>query len=122
VPAYGGVAGDVYILIHVEPHPHLRREGDTVRSTEIFSFAEAALGAKRAVTTISGTADITVPAGTQPGTEVKLGGEGFPSLRGGRRGDHIVTVTIEVPRRLSKQQRQLLEEFQGLKKKKGLLF
>ncbi len=122
VPAFGGVPGDVYVVIHVTPHPTLERDGHTVRSKEILSFTEAALGTERAITTVDGEEKLTIPAGTQPGTELRLSGHGFSSVRGGRRGDHVVTVTVEVPRRLSKKQRQLLEELHGLKKKKGLLF
>lgn len=122
VPAYGGIPGDVYVLIHVTPHQRLFREGNTIRSTETVSFAEAALGTERSVETINGPQNIAIAAGTQPGSEIRLAGQGFPSLQGGGKGDHLVRVTVEVPKRLSKKQRQLLQEFQGLKKKKGLLF
>lgn len=121
-PAYGGVLGDIYVSIHVAAHQRLRRDGDDVRSTEVISFAEAALGSRRDVETINGRQTITIPAGTQPGTELRLAGQGFPHIRGGRAGDYLVTVTVEVPRKLSKKQRHLLEEFQGLPKKWGLLF
>lgn len=84
VPAYGGVTGDIYVSIHVTPHASLQRDGNHVRSTETVSIAEAALGAKREVETINGPQTITIAAGTQPETEVRLSGQGFHSLRGGR--------------------------------------
>lgn len=122
VPAYGGLLGDLYINIHVTPHPVLRRDGTNIRSTETVSFAEAALGTQREIETINGQEQLNIPAGTQPGTQLRLAEQGFPNLRGGRAGDHFVTVTVEIPKKLSKRQKELLEEFQGTKKKRGLLF
>jgi len=122
VPAFGGRPGDIYVAIHVASDPTLTRDGTTVRSTATISFAEAALGTEREVGTLSGLYTITIPAGTQPGSEIRLAGQGFPSLQGGGRGDHLVRIMVEVPKRLSQKQRQLLEEFQKLPKKKGLLF
>lgn len=122
LPAYGGVPGDLYVKIHVSPHPRLRREGSTIRSTETISFTEAALGVTRDVETIDGKYSLKIPPGTQPNTEFRLPGRGFPSLRSAGQGDHLVLVTIEVPKRLSKKHRQLLEELAGTKPKRRLLF
>ena len=122
VPPWGGIPGDLYVTIHVTSDARFVRSGNNVRSTAVISFAEAALGAERVIETIKGPQTIQIPAGTQPGTEIRLAGRGFSHVQGGGQGDHVVSVTIEVPRRLSKKQRQLLEEWQGLKKKKGLLF
>lgn len=115
----GGIAGDLYVLVHVTPDKHLRREGNNVRSQEKISFSQAALGTQISVETLYGNEKVAIAAGTQPGAEFTLRGQGFPDVRNQERGDHIVTVTVEVPRRLSRQQRKLLEELDGTKKKRG---
>lgn len=121
VPPHGGIAGDLYVTVHVTPHGQLSREGDSVRATVEVAFADAALGTRVTVPTIAGEQPLDIPAGTQPGTELKLPRQGFPSLSGGRAGDEIVTVKIVVPTKLTRQQRSLLEDFRGGKKKR-LLF
>ena len=77
------------------------------------SFAEAALGAELEVATIDGKVKYTIPEGTQTGTTFRLRGKGIPILNGKGRGDHYVTVNVEVPRNLSKRQKELLREFAG---------
>lgn len=112
VPPRGGVAGDLYATIHVTPHQLLRRDGSNVRTEVTVPFVEAALGTRVSVPTLTGTeAEIKIEPGTQPGTEQVLSQQGFPSLRGGRRGDQVVTINVEIPRKLNKRQRKLLEEF-----------
>lgn len=115
--ARGGVPGDLFVNIHVTPHPTLRRDGDDVRSNLAISFADAALGTTENVATLEGSRQLTVPAGTQPDSEIRLAGLGFPHLQGGGRGDHRVTVNVEIPRKLSRQQRVLLEQFKSAKKR-----
>src|SRR4051794_3097292 len=107
----GGVPGNLYVVVHVTPHPELRR-----RDTELFydlslSITQAALGARVTVPTADGSEQIEVKAGTQPGTEIKLRGRGVPHLRRQTsRGDLHVTVDVRVPVRLTSRQRELLEE------------
>lgn len=113
VPPRGGVSGDMYITIHVAPHRQLRRDGNDVRSRTTISFVEAALGTRVTVPTLEGTETILVAPGTQPSSELTLEGKGFPLLQGGQRGDQIVTVTVEIPRKLSRAQKKLLEEFKA---------
>ncbi len=120
VPIRGGVAGNLFVNVHVKPHEHLTREGNNVRSIITISFIDAALGASLTVPTLQGERVVEVPAGTQPGHDIVLKNQGFPSLRGGAAGDHIVTTRVEIPRKLSRQQRKLLEEFRSAKRK--LLF
>ncbi len=120
-PVRGGEPGDLYVRIHVTPDRVLTRDGNNVRSTASISFVDASLGTKLEVTTLSGTQVITIPAGTQPGTNFKLHGEGFPSLQSSGKGDHIVTVRVEIPKKLSRKQKDLLETFRELPKK-GLFF
>ncbi|MBI1834086.1 MAG: molecular chaperone DnaJ [Candidatus Andersenbacteria bacterium] len=115
-PPHGGIAGDMYISIHVTPDPALRRDGNDVRSEAVISFPQAALGTTAPVRTLYGQESLDIPAGTQPGTEFRFSGQGFRGLEGGK-GDHIVRVTIDVPRRLSREQRKLLEELDGGKSK-----
>ena len=107
----GGVPGNLYVVIHVTPHPQLVR-----RDTELYyelslSITQAALGARVTVPTADGTEQIEIKAGTQAGTEIRLRGKGVPHLRRqASRGDLHVMVDVRVPARLSARQRELLEE------------
>ena len=110
----GGPAGSLYVAVHVAEHPALRREGtELVYETDI-SIAQAALGTTLQVPTIDGDEDVEVKPGTQPGTEIRLRGKGVPHLRrAGSRGDLHVFVNVAVPTKLSRRQRELLEELAG---------
>lgn len=121
-PRGGGQPGDVFVTIHVEPDKEFTRDGEHVRSTVTIPFADAALGTTISIRTLAGDRQLKIPAGTQPGTELRFPGLGFVSLRGGPAGpsaglagDHIVTVTVEVPKRLSREQRKTLEQFKSAK-------
>ena len=107
----GGPAGDVYVRVRVKPDARFVREGDDVYSTIDLTIAEAALGTTRKIETLTGTAELTFPAGTQPGDVRVLGGFGMPVLQGYGRGDHRVLVNVVVPRHLTQEQRELLERF-----------
>lgn len=120
-PLKGGTPGDLYVHVHVAPDKILSRDGNTVRSSASISFVDASLGTKLEVTTLHGNKVITIPAGTQPGTNFKLTGEGFPDVQGYGTGDQIVTVRVEIPKKLSRKQKELLEEFRKAPKK-GLFF
>ena len=115
----GGDKGDLYVNIHVKADKKFTREGDLILSEEKISMVDAALGAEIEVETIDGPLIMKIPAGTQSHTDFKLSGHGVPHLRAERRGAHIVTIVVETPTRLSKKQRELLEQF-GSAKKKGL--
>jgi len=107
----GGPSGSLYVAIHVSPHPALRREGTELVYEAEVSIAQAALGTRITVPTVDGDEDIDVKPGTQPGTEIRLRGKGVPHLRrSGSRGDLHVFVRVVVPSKLSKKQRELLEE------------
>lgn len=121
-PLKGGTPGDLYVNVHVRPDTTLSREGNDIRSQLTISFIDAALGVVKEVETLSGTRNLQIPAGTQPHTEFKLSGLGFPHLQSSGRGNHIVTVNIEIPKKLSKKQRELLEKFREAPQKKGLFF
>lgn len=106
----GGPPGDLYVAVTVAEHPELLRRGSELYHELPVTFAQAALGATLQVPTIEGSADLPVPAGTQSGTELKLRGKGVPRLRGGGAGDLHVIVTVVVPGKVSRRERELLEE------------
>ncbi len=108
--AYGGVAGDLYVRVRVEDSKEYTRDGQTIRSSVEISFPQAALGTKVDVETIDGTVDLKIPAGTQAGTVLKLKGKGAPRVGGDVRGDHLVTVNIVIPKKLSKKEKKLLKD------------
>lgn len=108
-----GPAGDLYILISVRPHPIFERKGNDVYCELPLTFVQACLGAEVVVPTLDGKVTYSVKEGTQPGDRFRLKGRGIPSLNGRGKGDQYVTVTIEVPKNLSKRQKELLQEFDG---------
>lgn len=103
-----GPKGDLYVNIRVKPHKKFTREGDLILSSEHVGMIDAALGTEINVETVDGPVRMKVPAGTQSGTDFKLSGHGVPHLRGRSRGDHIVTVIVDIPTKLSKEQKELL--------------
>lgn len=115
-----GPKGDLYVNIRVKPHKKFTREGDLILSEEHVSMVSAALGTEIDVDTVDGPIRMKVPAGTQSGTDFKLSSHGVPHLRGTTRGAHIVTVIVDTPTKLSKKQKELLEQFGGEHKHKGL--
>ena len=106
----GGPPGDLYVAISVADHPELVRRGTELYHELPVTFAQAALGATLSVPTVDGTEDLEVPPGTQSGTELRLRGKGVPRLRGGGAGDLHVIVTVVVPGKINKRERELLEE------------
>jgi molecular chaperone DnaJ len=107
----GGPPGNLYVAVLVTPHATLRREGTEIYHDLQLSIAQAALGTRARIPTIEGEEEMEIRAGTQPGTEIRLRGRGVPHLRRpGTRGDLHVIVHVNVPTKLSRRQRQLLEE------------
>jgi len=109
----GGPAGDLYVLVRVGEDERFVRDGDDLVTALDVPAPQAALGATLTAPTLDGEAEVEIPAGTQPGEVVVLRGRGMPSLRGGRRGALRVVVNVVIPRRLSREQRDLLEAFSG---------
>ena len=110
----GGPAGDVMVTVHVAAHPLFGRKGDDVTIDVPLTFAEATLGTRLAVPTPRGaTRTIRIPAATTSGRTLRVRGEGAPRRRGGN-GDLLVTVHVEVPARLSRAQKRLVEELAAL--------
>lgn len=108
-----GPKGDLYVNIRVKPHKKFTREGDLILSEETIDIVDAALGTEINVETVDGPIRMKVPAGTQSGTDFKLSGHGVPHLKRDSRGAHIVTVKVATPTKLSKRQRELLEEMRS---------
>ncbi len=116
-----GPKGDLYVNIRVKPHKKFTREGDLILSEEHVDMVSAALGVEIEVDTVDGPVRMKVPAGTQSGSDFKLSNHGVPHLKGSTRGAHIVTIIVDTPTKLTKQQKELLEKFgQASAKKRGI--
>ena len=107
----GGPAGDLLITVNVRPHELFRREGTSVLCEVPITFSQAVMGAELEIPTIDGKVRYDLPEGTQSGATFRLRGKGIPSLNGRGRGDQYVTVYIETPRNLSKEQKEALRKF-----------
>lgn len=106
-----GPKGDLYVNIRVKAHKKFTREGDLILSEEHINMADATLGTEIEIETVDGLITMKVPAGTQSGTDFKLSGHGVPHLQRETRGAHIVSIIVDIPTKLSKHQKELLEEF-----------
>lgn len=115
-----GPAGDLYLQVHLQPHAYFTREGANLHLTLPLSFTQAALGDEIEVPTIDGKAILKIPAGTDSETLFRMRGKGMPTLRG-ERGDQLVKVRIEVPKKLGKRQLELIKELKEEKASKGFL-
>ena len=111
--ANGGPAGDLRISVNVRPHPIFEREGYDVYCDIPVTFTQAALGAEIVVPTLDGKVKFQIPEGTQPGDQFKLRGKGIQRLRYSGKGDQYVRITVEVPRELTRAQKDKLREFDG---------
>jgi len=109
--ANGGPPGDLYLLIRVLPHPDFTREGNNLIFEKKMSFSAAALGEKITVPTLDGkTLNVKIPAGTQPQSKLRLKGHGLPTGPLGPRGDLLVRITVAVPKKMTRKQKELIEE------------
>lgn len=107
----GGPTGDLLITITVRPHELFRREGTSVLCEAPITFPQAVLGAELEIPTIDGKVKYNLPEGTQSGTTFRLKGKGIPSINGRGRGDQYVTVYIETPRNLNREQKEAMRKF-----------
>ena len=107
----GGPAGDLLVSFTVRPHELFRREGTSVLCDAPITFAQAVLGAELEIPTIDGKVKYDLPEGTQSGTTFRLKGKGIPAINGRGRGDQYVTVYIETPRNLNREQKEALKKF-----------
>lgn len=118
-PKGGGQKGDLYVQIRVRGDRRFAREGRDIHSEAKITMVEAALGTEIEVETVDGKLKLKIPAGTQSGKVFKLSGRGVPVLGRSSRGDHLVTVGVDIPTKLSGKQRELLEQFAKESGKKG---
>ncbi|HEY4590542.1 MAG TPA: molecular chaperone DnaJ [Thermoanaerobaculia bacterium] len=124
----GGPPGDLYVVLQVRPHKQFRRDGSTVLSRATISYPQAVLGSSIEVDTLHGKSTLDIPAGTQHGRDFRLRGQGIPRLDGAGKGDHVVSIEVEVPqpRDLSPEELQLLRRLAELgghpvKEEKGVI-
>jgi molecular chaperone DnaJ len=107
---YGGSKGDLYVVLSIRRHEFFEREGNHLRCVIPISFPQAALGAEIEIDAIDGPVSIKIPEGTQSGRELRIRGRGVPILNGKGNGDLIVKVVVEIPRKLSRSQRDLVSQ------------
>lgn len=113
----GSTNGDLYILINVQPSEQFERRGFDLYEDQAVYFSQAALGAQIEVPGVEGPVKIKVPAGTRPGKVFRISGKGVPRLNRSGRGDLFVTITVKVPERLTKKQKELLKELENTEQK-----
>ncbi|MBR2455000.1 MAG: molecular chaperone DnaJ [Clostridia bacterium] len=106
----GGPAGDLNIVVNVRPHPFFERDGYNVWYDAHVSFMQVALGCKIKVPTLEGTVEYTIPAGSQPGDVFKLRGRGIQSRSGIGKGDQLVRIIVDVPKKLTDKQEELIKQ------------
>lgn len=112
-----GQRGDLYVHVRVRPHKSLHREGPNIISEITLDMADAALGTEVDVETLDGEVTVKIPAGSGHGKVVKISGEGMPIIGTNRKGDHLIAIKVEVPKKLSSKQRKALEDYQKATKK-----
>jgi molecular chaperone DnaJ len=106
----GGPAGNLYVVIQVQEHEFFRRDGNNLFCEIPVNFTTVALGGEIQVPTLDGSEPVKVPEGTQTGTTLRLRGKGMPDVNGRGRGDLFATVQVHTPKKLTKDQRKLLEQ------------
>jgi DnaJ-class molecular chaperone len=111
----GGPAGDLYLQTAIEPHPSFERSGSDLVAILDVPLTQAVLGTEVDVRTLDGTERVKVPAGTQPGTVIRLRGQGVPNLGRRGRGDLFLTVQVVVPEHLKREERGLVERLAELR-------
>ena len=107
---FGAPGGNLFVAIHVKPHEKFEREENNIVSSEYISFSQAALGDKVEVDTVEGKVVMKVPSGTQSGEVFRIKGKGVPYLQRNGRGDHWVKVVVNIPKKLSRQQKKIIEQ------------
>jgi len=109
----GGTVGDLYIELEVEPHESFERRGNDIYSRWSISPAKATLGTVEEIDTVHGPVKLKIPAGTQPNTTFRLKGKGAPDVRGRGVGDHYVVIQVQIPTKLSKEEKALWEQLRA---------
>jgi len=106
----GSEPGDLYINVHVRPHPKFNRSGQDILSTEHIPFSVAALGGEKEIETVSGKITLKIPSGTQSGEVFRIKDKGISEISGRGRGHQLVKIIVDVPKKLSREQKRLIEE------------
>ncbi len=112
--AHGGRNGDLYVTIRVKPNHRFTREGFDVTSKVEISFAQASLGDEITIEVLDGDVELEIPSATQPGQIFRLRGRGITFLKRSGRGDHLVEIVVQIPKKLSREQRRVLEQWDKL--------
>jgi molecular chaperone DnaJ len=111
----GGPPGDLYVFISVKRDNRFQRKGMDIFSQIKVSYVDAILGTTVIIPTVDGKADLNIPAGIQPGTELRINGKGMPKLGDkNNRGSQYVTVAVEIPQRISSEEKDLVKKLKGL--------
>lgn len=116
--ANGGETGDLYVEIGIEPDNRYIRNGETIYAEVEMDMVDAALGCEISMDSVDGPIKLKIPAGTQPGDILTVKGKGMPKRGGHKRGDMLITVKVIIPKKISTEQRRLLEKFRSLQKEK----
>jgi molecular chaperone DnaJ len=109
----GGGAGNLYVKVRVKPHPHFTRQGKQIHLQLGVNVAQAILGDEIEIDTLDGSVMFKLPQGTQSGQQFRLRNKGVPDIRGGDRGDQLVTIHVVIPKSLTPEQRELVEQLAG---------
>lgn len=112
----GSATGDLYVEIGVRLDPRFVRDGDDIRGDLRITVPDAVLGVEAKVETVHGGVTLKIPAGTQSGEVLRIKGKGMPGLRSGRLGDHYVRVVVEIPKKLSREEKKLVEDWKKLER------
>jgi molecular chaperone DnaJ len=109
----GGPAGDLYVVVHVQEHAFFQRDGNDLHCEIPLHFPTLALGGEIRIPTLDGSEAFTIPPGTETGTTFRVRGRGMTDVSGRGRGDLMVTVKVSTPKKLTKEQKKLLEQLAG---------
>jgi molecular chaperone DnaJ len=116
----GGPPGDLYVFLTVQSHPQLRRDGINIHSEVVVNYLQAILGDTIEVETVDGAEQLEIPAGTQPGAVLTLTGKGVPKLGNPvARGNHLIAIKVQLPTKLNREEKELLEQLAGHHTAKG---
>ena len=109
----GGINGDLIVRIRIQPHQHFKRDGSDIFYDQDISMIDAALGCEVIIPVLIGTEKLKIESGSQPNSIIKLKGKGLPRMNSRGHGDQFVRVVVNIPKKLNKHQKNLLEEFKN---------
>ena len=118
-PEAGGVTGDLFVVVHSKYDTRFERSGADLLRQETIPLTDAVLGVKLQVPTLNGSASVTVPPGIQPGAVLRVKGKGLPEFGNGRHGEMYLRIDVQIPERLSHEERELYERLRAIGGKEG---